>query len=263
MKRRDFITAAAVITAASYAQAELLNSEENKIAPTAAFAPSLNRAFGFFDVDCLEMARGDKWKSVFPNLSIRERAVPLTQSLRALHTIARENRHPFAFTTCCSGRMPKDPSELPETAYIPSGEKETAWKEKLDTHAMFYLEKVHCSSCYKMFDTNSNAAVFFKAQNVERWVLFGNGAETCVWSDALKLLGGGRKVIVLSDVLAYSAKGYGTSKLSGTPAGRAEMLAEIKAAGGELMTLGEFLQEYNYTMTGSRWDEKLQRTVHR
>ena len=38
------------------------------------------------------------------------------------------------------------------------------------------------------------------------------------------------------------------------------MIANVKASGGAIMTLGEFLQEYNHVTTKSRWDNEKQKT---
>ncbi len=208
-----------------------------------------SRSLGFFDADCLECApRGSPRLSAFPGLALRERVALLTDSLRQIHTLAHRHSHPFVFTTCCSGCMPK-PLQVPGVLSIPLEPNNHAWRNCLHQYSMFYIEKKTSGipklndreKYWDMFLHNANAALFFRSLNVKRWVVFGNAFERCTYSAVRGLLDCGCRVLLLTDMV------YGPTS----------SLPELKRDGVETMLFADFLTAYNLPCPCTRFSCEL------
>ncbi len=201
----------------------------------------MKRRFGFFDVDCRELAdAGD-------GLQFRPRVKPLAGALESLYALARRLEAPLVFTTCCSGRMLAAES-LDDVLLVPLDAGDRQWRQRLDGAELICLAKKTYNdppknySCraFDMFADNANATALVQALDVAEWIVFGNGFDLCVNAAVRGLLAAGQKVCVVTDVTIASAKGYGRC---GTDENRRDILADFAAAGVRLCTLNELIAE--------------------
>jgi hypothetical protein len=162
--------------------------------------------FAFMDVDCRELSADRS------GLAYRPRVEPLRPRLDALFAEIERLGAPLLFSTCCSGRMPR-PGELEGVLHIPMDPEQKAWQGQVSQHRRFYLEKAACTGLpgVRTFDNNFNAAELARRLDVEAWVVFGNGLDFCVDHAVLHLLGLGRPVHFVPELLVSGAKGYGPS----------------------------------------------------
>jgi hypothetical protein len=218
-----------------------------------------DKSIAFLDIDSLEYSSDRNVReSEIPHLSFRERVMPIASLLNSIYSYASRNNHPFVFSTCCSARTPSI-EEMPHVLHIPAQINDSSWKNRLDDHSMFFIEKAitdHTQSdflnkMYEKFKQNQNLATFIDTLGVHEWVVFGNGAAFCVYPALMCLIDSGQKVTILSDVLIDSAPGYATQTPSEL---RLKMLDDCASRGASVCTLKTFWKSKDlefYSKAGS------------
>jgi hypothetical protein len=201
-----------------------------------------DKKIGFFDIDSRELSRDGC------GLEFRERVLPIADKLNLLYDFAYEHQLVIVFTTCCSGNFLKEDS-LDYVRYIPLDAKDNSWINGIEDYRYFYIQKkqygkprINCEfSAYNFFKYNSNAIKLFKKLGIKKWVIFGNGFDSCVNLACLRLLEKKFKLIVLEDAVAPA---YGSGK-TGTEENKKNILKELRDKGAETTTLKKFLENYS------------------
>ena len=207
----------------------------------------MNATFGFFDVDCREIAPTGA-------LTLRPRVQPLAERLQALYDYAVRHDLVTIFTTCCSGRMLERGSR-DDILFVPLDADDTDWSEGVPDARLIYLQKkaygdprvnFDCRA-YDMFADNPHAAHLLRTLDIPEWVVFGNGFDLCVNSAVSGILCAGYAVTLLTDLmipcgqLAYLAeRGFGHI---GTEAYRNDIYAEFVRQGARLSTGEQLLRD--------------------
>lgn len=194
----------------------------------------MKRRLGFIDVDSRELGEDGV------SLVFRPRVEPFAEIFNRIYDLVKSHQLPMVFSTCCSGRMPREDS-LPNVLFIPINVASRGWRDKVGDYSMFYAEKLAFGSpqknseheAYDCLKYNENTYDLFRLLNVEEWVIFGNGLDACVYNWAKKMLKAEFKLIVLTDALVSGAKGYGNN---GTEENRIAVLSELRELGAKLMT---------------------------
>ena len=202
---------------------------------------------GFFDIDSRELSKDGC------GLEFRERVLPITDKLNILYDFAYKHQFVIVFTTCCSGRFLKKDS-LDYVCYVPLDEKDNSWTKDIENYRYFYIQKkqygkprINCEfSAYNFFKYNNNAIKLFKKLGIKKWVVFGNGFDSCVNLACLRLLENGFELIILDDVIAPA---FGPGKI-GTKKNTGKILKDLSDKGAETMALKNFLKNYEKKYPG-------------
>jgi nicotinamidase-related amidase len=206
----------------------------------------LAEEIGFFDIDSRELGKDGC------GLEFRERVLPIADKLNILYDFAYKYQLMIVFTTCCSENFLKENS-LDYVRYVPLDEKDSSWAKNDENYRYFYIQKkqygkprINCeSSAYNFFKYNGNAIKLFKKLKIKKWVVFGNGFDSCVNLACLRLLEEKFKLIVLEDAVAPA---YGPGKI-GTEGNKKKILKELRDKGAETMALKNFLEKYSSLKT--------------
>lgn len=203
---------------------------------------SLDEEIGFFDIDSRELSPDGL------GLDFRERVKPISDKLDLLYDFAYEHQLPFVFTTCCSGKFLKRDS-LDYVCYIPIDPKDNSWLKNIENYRYFYIEKktygsprISCErSAYYFFKYNGNAMKLFKKLKIKKWVMFGNGFDSCVYLACLRLLEEKFELIILEDTVAPA---YGPG-ITGTEENKKKILKELAGLGAKITDTKTFFKKYS------------------
>jgi hypothetical protein len=199
----------------------------------------MNSNFGLWEVDCRELSEDGE------TLILRQRVEPLAAKLDELYGLARRCELTTVFTTCCSGRMPRN-VDHGDFLFVPLQGNETGWESRVSDYPLIYLDKVTCGDprlnfqcrAFDVFHGNRNAEKLLFLLDISNWIVFGNGFELCVASSIEGILGAGYRVQLITDVLAQSAGGYGGF---GTEESKARVIGELQAKGVTTLLLRELI----------------------
>lgn len=156
----------------------------------------MEHKYAFFDVDCIELASKGITFVCHPQFSSK------SELLFEVYSIISGIAAPLVFSVDVNRNVPAV-NKRRDYLSIPVRETEIEWKESVADKTKFYIERKALDSRKEnaVFNNNENAIDCVKKINPKEWIVFGNGIEFEVDHVISTLIGLGKNVKFIPELI--------------------------------------------------------------